>query len=150
MDIGQAYARLDITERTVEDELVLAAYSSAIQDAPSQTMDLKRAVLAIAKARQSNFLLGHLEGVSDNTMGGEDRKLSEWPVGLENIGNTCYLNSILQYYFTVKPFRDLVLNFNEHRMDTETTTFARKQVGQRRVSKKEVERSQKCKLSRSS
>ncbi|KAJ3091826.1 ubiquitin-specific protease ubp2 [Quaeritorhiza haematococci] len=34
------------------------------------------------------------------------------PAGLNNIGNTCYLNSLLQYYFTIKPLRDRVLAFN--------------------------------------
>lgn len=34
------------------------------------------------------------------------------PVGLHNIGNTCYLNSLLQYLFTVKPVRDIVFNYD--------------------------------------
>ena len=140
MDFGQAYARLDITDRTVEDELVLAAYNSAVQDAPSQMPELRRAIRAIGKDRKSHYLLGHI----DNVLGG-DRTLSEWPVGLENIGNTCYLNSLLQFYFTIRPLRELVLHIEEHRMDTEASTFGRKQVGSRRVSRKEVERAQKCK-----
>jgi len=39
------------------------------------------------------------------------------PVGLHNIGNTCYLNSLLQYLFTVKPIRDVVLNYDQLRLD---------------------------------
>ncbi|PNY24948.1 Ubiquitin carboxyl-terminal hydrolase 2 [Tolypocladium capitatum] len=39
------------------------------------------------------------------------------PVGLHNIGNTCYLNSLLQYLFTVKPIRDIVLNYDDSRLD---------------------------------
>lgn len=39
------------------------------------------------------------------------------PVGLHNIGNTCYLNSLLQYLFTVKPIRDIVLNYEDSRLD---------------------------------
>lgn len=35
------------------------------------------------------------------------------PVGLHNIGNTCYLNSLLQYLFTVKPIRDIVFNYDK-------------------------------------
>ena len=33
----------------------------------------------------------------------------ERPVGLGNLRNTCYLNSILQYFYTVNKVRDLVL-----------------------------------------
>lgn len=40
-----------------------------------------------------------------------------WPVGLLSLGNTCYLNSLLQYYFSIKPLRDLVLNFDQHKFD---------------------------------
>lgn len=34
------------------------------------------------------------------------------PLGLDNLRNTCYLNSILQYFFTVKAVRNIVLNFD--------------------------------------
>lgn len=32
------------------------------------------------------------------------------PAGLKNIRNTCYLNSILQYFNTIQPVRDVILN----------------------------------------
>lgn len=38
------------------------------------------------------------------------------PVGLHNIGNTCYLNSLLQYLFTVRPVRDIVFNYDKVRL----------------------------------
>lgn len=34
------------------------------------------------------------------------------PPGLDNLRNTCYLNSILQYFYTVTPVREIVLNFD--------------------------------------
>jgi ubiquitin carboxyl-terminal hydrolase 25/28 len=39
------------------------------------------------------------------------------PIGLVNIGNTCYLNSLLQYFFAIKPFRDLVLQYDLHKQE---------------------------------
>ena len=53
----------------------------------------------------------------------------ELPVGLYNIGNTCYLNSLLQYLFTVKPIRDVVLNYNDVRLDMTDENIAARLLG---------------------
>ena len=143
MDIGQAYTRLGIDDRSVEDDLILATYNFHASDTPAQIDDLKRALTAIAKAKESKFLLNFL----NSGMVTSEHVPAEWPVGLENIGNTCYLNSLLQFYFTVKPLRDLVLDFDEHKMLFEGDNFDKKRVGSRSVSKKEIERAQRCKSS---
>jgi len=38
-------------------------------------------------------------------------------IGLRNIGNTCYLNSILQYLYTIVPIRSLVENLDRYKLD---------------------------------
>lgn len=47
--------------------------------------------------------------VASNQMEQVDLNL---PPGLDNLRNTCYLNSILQYLYTVTPVRELVLNYD--------------------------------------
>ena len=141
MDFSQAYMRLGIEDRTVDDELILSSYNSLVLDAPSQIKDLRMALTAIAKSRKSFYLQSFLDS------GSGEHKPSEWPVGLENIGNTCYLNSLLQFYFTVKPLRNLVLNFDMYKMQLDDGTSTKKQVGSREVSRKEIERAQRCKYS---
>ncbi len=140
MDVDQAYVRLGISDRTLDDETILAQYESLIADSPSQLGDLKNALAAIAKARNSRRLKDFL----NSGMNSSEHPTSEWPVGLENIGNTCYLNSLLQFYFTIKPLRELVLKINEFKMPTDEDSLKSKRVGSRNVSKKEVDRAQQC------
>jgi ubiquitin carboxyl-terminal hydrolase 25/28 len=40
-----------------------------------------------------------------------ERTSSDEPVGLKNIGNTCWFNSIVQALYTLPYFRQLILNF---------------------------------------
>jgi ubiquitin carboxyl-terminal hydrolase 25/28 len=70
---------------------------------------------------------------------------SDQPIGLDNIGNTCYLNSLLQYYCTIKAIRNIVMNFQDYRMPLSEEDIKKKKVGGRSVSKAEIIKAQKCK-----
>lgn len=52
-----------------------------------------------------------------------------WPVGLISHGNTCYLNSLLQYYFSMAPFRDFVLDYDKHKYDVAKHGEKKQRVG---------------------
>ncbi|KAK4055088.1 ubiquitin-specific protease ubp2 [Microbotryomycetes sp. JL201] len=62
------------------------------------------------------------------------------PVGLTNIANTCYLNSLLQYLFTVREVRDAVLQYQN---PESAATQDLPRVGGRIVTAAEVERSRR-------
>ena len=140
MDVGQAYAYLGIHDHSLDDDTILMTYALRVDEAPTQIDEVNKAMKAIAKSRNSRSLQKFKGG---GTVFGE-HQLMEWPVGLDNIGNTCYLNSLLQFYFTIKPLRDLVLDFDNYKMSVNHSTLSRKQVGSRRVSSKEVQRAQNC------
>ena len=142
MDVDQAYVRLGINDQTLEDDTIIAQYESLKYDSPSQISDWKNALAVIAKAKNSPRLKEYLS----SNMSSSEYPISEWPVGLENIGNTCYLNSLLQFYFTIKPLRDLVLKINEFKMPADGEGLKTKRVGSRNVSKKEVDRAQQCEI----
>ncbi|KAK2609712.1 hypothetical protein N8I77_003201 [Diaporthe amygdali] len=51
------------------------------------------------------------------------------PVGLVNIRNTCYLNSLLQYFNTVLPVRSVVLNWEEYKMEPTEDNIKTRRLG---------------------
>lgn len=141
MDMETAFAQLGISDLTVDDETLIATYESCIEEPSSFKGAFRKALLALAKHRHSQRIQAYL----NPDMKPSEHPPSEWPVGLENIGNTCYLNSLLQFYFTIKPLRDLVLNIDDFKMYTDEQHLRSKRVGSRNVSKREVDRAQQCK-----
>ncbi|PYH89924.1 cysteine proteinase [Aspergillus ellipticus CBS 707.79] len=139
MDIGDAYRLLQIPDRTVDEAAIMAAYTICVDEAPAQAETYNQALRIIAREKNSPLLSSMVSGGDTKP----DRNMAEWPVGLQNIGNTCYLNSLLQFYFSVRPYREMVLDFENFRMSLNDESLKMKQVGSRKVAKKEVERSQR-------
>jgi ubiquitin carboxyl-terminal hydrolase 25 len=139
MDAAEGYSVLNIENRTLDDPFVEAAYVSMLDDQPEHRDYYNRALQAIAEDRNSSFLKSLLPGNQSQAGAGNEDE----PVGLDNIGNTCYLNSLLQFLFTVVDLRQIVLNFDDYKMDTANPSSSSRRIGQRQVSKKEVETAQK-------
>ena len=141
MDLGEAYQTLNIPDRTVDDDLIVSAWEINRGEPPGQEEQMDRAMNIIATSRGSVTLLEALRGKGVRT----ESASKDWPVGLENIGNTCYLNSLLQFLFTIPQLRNLVLNFDDFRVDLNSYDMASRRVGFRHITKQEVEKAQKCK-----
>lgn len=69
------------------------------------------------------------KAMADRDAGKPSHSTETWPVGLISHGNTCYLNSLLQYYFTVKPLRELVLDFDNYKYDLAIQGAKNERVG---------------------
>ncbi|OJD19722.1 hypothetical protein AJ78_00345 [Emergomyces pasteurianus Ep9510] len=139
MDVGEAFRLLQIPDRTVDDAAILAAFSVCCTEAPGQIEAYRRALDVIGREKGSTMISSTLaQGATQ-----ANRVLKEWPVGLQNIGNTCYLNSLLQFYFTVTPFRKMVIHFDDYKMPLDEQSLENKKIGSRKVSVAEIERSQK-------
>ncbi|XP_026564845.1 ubiquitin carboxyl-terminal hydrolase 28 isoform X2 [Pseudonaja textilis] len=48
----------------------------------------------------------------ENTTQRDWRRVSGWPVGMKNIGNTCWFSAVIQSLFQLPEFRHLVLNYS--------------------------------------
>lgn len=144
LDYQEALKLLQVNENA-SDETILKIFKGKWFDEnvyePDQFLILKAALTKISIERNSNLITNFLlTGTIDpNSLPPEN-----WPTGINNIGNTCYLNSLLQYYFSIAPLRSYILNyqktlnnFNDHLSNSEHV----RRVGGREISEGEVERS---------
>ncbi|OWO97968.1 hypothetical protein B2J93_3766 [Marssonina coronariae] len=137
----EAYNRLQIgaSGPHVPDETILTYYQSLSSGAAAGSKaSYAQALEQIAISRDSNFLLAKLNDPNADV----PASMAE-PIGLGNIGNTCYLNSLLQYLYTIKPFRDMVMDFQDYRMELTSENLEVKRVGGRKVEKNEIVTAQK-------
>ncbi|KAG9093353.1 ubiquitin-specific protease ubp2 [Ceratobasidium sp. UAMH 11750] len=106
MDIDEAYKILDVT-KDVDDDTLVVVYQVRVQDSPFSKGRMRDALLCVADERDSARLR---ELVSTGVDPGKPQRVvpPEFPRGLQQLGNTCYLNSLLQYFFTIKELRDVI------------------------------------------
>ncbi|QIX00141.1 hypothetical protein AMS68_005658 [Peltaster fructicola] len=128
MSIDEALRHVDITDSfdSVEATLWPTIFDNARQTRPG--VQTERAITSIQQA---------LSGQQPSHVA------ADWPVGLTSLGNTCYLNSLLQYYFSIKPLRDIVLEYDKFKFDLSTASEKTERVGQRQISLLEIKGGQK-------
>uniref|UniRef100_A0A8D2L1M4 ubiquitinyl hydrolase 1 n=1 Tax=Varanus komodoensis TaxID=61221 RepID=A0A8D2L1M4_VARKO len=52
------------------------------------------------------------EALGDPTAQNDWRRVGDWPVGLKNIGNTCWFSAVIQSFFQLPEFRRLVFSYS--------------------------------------
>ncbi|KAA1097497.1 ubiquitin-specific protease ubp2 [Puccinia graminis f. sp. tritici] len=152
MDLNKAYATLGDIIPEVDDEMLWMAYTIGVSDQPGQKDVLREALQVIARHRKSQLIESRL--VAEIKGGNAESAMEivpyspppvsyDLPAGLNNIGNTCYLNSLLQYFFSVRELREILLRFPEFEQDIDEhqEMKEKKRVGGRIVSASEILRS---------
>ncbi|KAK9356050.1 hypothetical protein V1523DRAFT_402954 [Lipomyces doorenjongii] len=136
-----AYSILGV-HSSMEDSHIVTVYEIRVSDNPDEIISMRNALRSIAQDRKSPMLKYFLDtGIIDLTI--EPEASETEPVGLRNIGNTCYLNSLLQFYFTVKPLREMILSFDDSQKEDVTEAIRRgKRIGGRKVTEWEINRAQ--------
>ncbi|KAJ3043552.1 ubiquitin-specific protease ubp2 [Rhizophlyctis rosea] len=114
-DLGEAYHALGIKPNTVGDGGIIWDYLDKWQN--DETIDkkdeeeMRDAVDLLALHRGSKLLRNVADSHPVDVF--EDGQMIDsvenMPLGLYNIANTCYLNSI--FYFSIKPLREAVLRY---------------------------------------
>ncbi|KAK9240787.1 hypothetical protein V1525DRAFT_393908 [Lipomyces kononenkoae] len=140
-EINAAFSTLGV-QSSMEDSHIVTVYEIRVSDNPDEITSMRNALRSIAQARKSPMLKHFLStGIVDLAI--EPEASETEPVGLRNIGNTCYLNSLLQFYFTVKPLREMILSFDDSQKEDVTEAIRRgKRIGGRKVTEWEVNRAQ--------
>jgi ubiquitin carboxyl-terminal hydrolase 25/28 len=143
MDLSEAYALFDISAMDDRKNVDLSVLQSLMVVAPPSDVAKLEKAFALVQHDQAQNYNNKDEQPKEPGSRVNDFPLETWPVGCRNNGNTCYLNSVLQFLFTITPLRQLILNFEEYEQDPSPEALKNKKVGRAVVTPERVVTAQK-------
>lgn len=139
MSVNEAYQKLQIQKHDIAPEIIYSYYEHLVKESPAFKSSYDEALGIIAESLDSTFLRAKM---TDPDAEVRPASMTE-PVGLYNIGNTCYLNSLLQFFYTVKPVRNIVNDIDSYLMPLTAADVDKKFVGRRQVESAAIVEAQK-------
>jgi hypothetical protein len=99
-------------------EMSLAEGSSAASSTTTRPAGVSQEDQDVSKALEAS-LLESVNGRSsvDGQNPNERKREEDWPVGLKNVGQTCWFSAVIQSFFHLPAFRRLVLHFKPPQKD---------------------------------
>ncbi|KAF2968184.1 hypothetical protein GQX73_g5360 [Xylaria multiplex] len=117
-----------VDRRKVVEALEVLGDLKLQQDQHSEAQSLKEAA-DFLRATQ-NVVTGQIDSLkAEQPLTADPTTAFTTPPGLKNIGNTCYLNSLLQYFYNVKPVREMVLNYDQIQLGLENASIDNRRTG---------------------
>nr|XP_033773417.1 ubiquitin carboxyl-terminal hydrolase 28 isoform X2 [Geotrypetes seraphini] len=103
---------IDLTFKGNDD--LKAAISLSLQESPktAEAQDSNRVPEMTILENKNRSKRKRCEVWLDHPNPSEWRRVDDWPVGLKNIGNTCWFSAVIQSLFQLPEFRRLVLNYS--------------------------------------
>ncbi|KAJ7492270.1 hypothetical protein FB451DRAFT_524690 [Mycena latifolia] len=147
MSPERAFDALEVP-KDVDEDMLITVFTMRLDETPGQIEKFKEAMSVIAEVRDSERLRRFLEIGHDPGVIIPPTRF-DLPRGLNQLGNTCYLNSLLQYFYTIKELRAAVTPMDG--MDIKSIEddkltdddLKRHRVGGRLVTRREIIRSKK-------
>ncbi|XP_072303008.1 ubiquitin carboxyl-terminal hydrolase 28 [Eucyclogobius newberryi] len=99
---------------TGKDELQAAIELSLqeSQKAQEEEKEFHRALEASAEENAARMKRRRCEGQSDMSSPADWIRQDDWPVGIRNVGNTCWFSAVIQSLFHLPVFKRLVLSYH--------------------------------------
>ncbi|KAG0298804.1 ubiquitin-specific protease ubp2 [Linnemannia gamsii] len=136
-ELRSAYRHFEIPDsgEGISTDILLGLIRGSLKSGSRENLRI------IAKARNDPELNLLLEQPEEDILLDDpvlDLYYASNPVGLSNIGNTCYLNSLLQYMYTIKDIRETVLNMEAYIENEQEKDWKEKVIDGRTLTKKDV------------
>ena len=71
----------------------------------------------VSKALEASLLESTQSGRKSSANPRDRQREGQWPVGLKNVGQTCWFSAVIQSLFHIPAFRTLVLNYTPPSFD---------------------------------